>query len=174
MYLESIRMLTAAMSSSVYGVNVKIPNVQRDAGDPTPPLMAYIADETTDGSVSRNRLPTTYPFLIVTAEAGAVLSLEPEVHQTTRDGEVHLLVTFGLSNSTTENATRDSYYITRAIQQVIRAFDNDALQQTDRTRNNITLIACKTMESYTPTRDIDDSIVVTDIRLTYMARDTNP
>ena len=172
MILETLRAVTDWLGDATYGVNAKIAALNLDAGDSVPPDVQTIADETRNGQVARQQIPANKPALMISLYEDA--TLVPEVMQSTRDGEVVVLIRLAVENIETDDGARDSFYIMRAVEQSLREFHRNDYAATNRTRNGILIGPCVDMRQTTVYEPTEDGTVTSALLLRYQCRETTP
>jgi hypothetical protein len=163
MILEVLREITEFLNDGTDGVVAILATISRDPGDPLP-TVGTIADETTNADVAQQRLPS-FPGIAVNIER--IPQLDGQAETITRDGVAEVLIRVGVSSEHTENATRDTSYILRALVASLRRFSSS---QHD--RNGIEIYAPLDLVVGPTWQPIDDMVVTGAVRAKYQFRET--
>ncbi|HMG19598.1 MAG TPA: hypothetical protein VK573_12805 [Gemmatimonadales bacterium] len=147
MRIELVRMTAAWLMDPTYGVNAKIPGVERDAGDAVPPDIAAWTPEAGPATIAvfneedhewvvDKKAPPASPALYVMGEGeiemiGEVMTIQ---RRTTRD--VPILIRYITDRSDKVVAKRDGEYTGRAIVRSLRELMRNG-NFAARTRNNV-------------------------------------
>lgn len=159
MRLELVRLTAAWLKDPTYGVNAKIPGVERDAGDAQPPDIAAwtpeggpatiaVFNEADHDFVKDKQAPPASPALYVMGEGeiemiGEVMTIQ---RRTTRD--VPIVIRYVTDKSDKAVAGRDGEYTGRAILRSLRELNRNE-NFAARTRNNICVEKMESV-SYVP------------------------
>ncbi len=173
MLIETIRGVSEALVHSTIGVNAQIPTVNVDAGDPTPPLIQYITDQTRDLSAALNKQPVDNGSPTITVGINDNVEMKSEVVSGVRNSEVSVIIQYEALGVLTHSAVRDAYYTMRAVEKCLYAFElNDYAAL--RTRNNVFIVNSTSM-IHTPMETNDASTsVITSLIVRYAVRDEHP
>lgn len=146
MRTELTRIVADAMANGTYGVNAQLPNVPKDAGDPVPPDVVEVVDDTRHDLRQRQRAASAWPVLAVyQPEAGEV---DGEVSQSQRRSDSFpVLVEYQALEAHTAAVGRDASYTLRAI---LRTLDRLQADETARTRNQVQLEVITVMRAGPP------------------------
>lgn len=179
MILEPIRVVADWLASGDTGaasVNTLLPLVGRDGGDPAPPSIADVCDETRDAWVARGRLPKPTPTLPLLAVSLVEASeLDPEMMGSYRRGTVTLSVRYFANKSDAVTGTRDAHYTMRAVRRSVRRLMNEsAAAVTARTRGTIYVESCTQMTEAPVWDAQDDAISTGALTLRLTIRDQEP
>lgn len=166
--LEAARIVADWLGSTTAGVNAKLAALDYDGSDTAPTSVATIADETRNGAVARDRLPTPFPCLAITVER---FRQDGEVRTVVRDGSVTVLIRYGVSATDTGGGTRDAYYTMRAVVESLRELNRNE-NQASRTRNGRSLMACEEIEFRPMYQALEDGQVTGVVAATWTTRDT--
>lgn len=169
MIIEALRMITDRLNDGTYGLNALLGSTPIDSGDSTPAAIAStsILDATRDGNVARGRLPATLPGIAVTVREASGLENYPMAADA--EGTLTIVIRFGIDKNQTEQGVRDSSYYLRTIVRALKTFHLAA--PAVRTRNEIYLETCESMQLVPLWQDLDDSIVTGAVIATYHLRD---
>jgi len=172
MMVEALRMIADRLTDATYGVNAMLASTPLDSGDTVPASIATgsILDATRDGNVARGRLPASLPGIAVTVREATGLENYPMAADA--EATLTVVIRFGLDKNQTEQGARDTSYYLRTIVRVLKAFH--LADASARTRNNIYLQSCETMQLVPLWQDLDDSIVTGAVVVTYHVRDYTP
>ena len=184
MRLELVRMTAAWLKNATYGVNAKIPGVERDVGDVQPPDIAAwtpesgpatlaIYDQADHDFMLEKKAPPASPALYVVCELpiemiGEVMTIH---RRTTRDATVMVLYITDKSNRA--EALRDGEYTLRAATRSLR----DLLRNENyaaRTRNNICIEVASNITYVPVTETIGSCRLAGALVITYRAIDAAP
>ena len=173
MILETIRVVSTALSNGEYGVNAQLSNLDIDSGDTVPTNISKVANETEDFGVALGRVATPFPSLNVALDGD--VDMDGEVQTTFREGEVTLVIRLGLANDQSDDGMRDTYYYLRAVEKTLRVLSSN-VKEDDRKRNNICVAEILDMTHKTLFREIEDTnaIVTGQLVVKYKVRDVNP
>jgi hypothetical protein len=171
MLLETIRMVTDALNSSVYGVNTKLAGLSIDSTDSVPTSLAAIVDETRSDEVAVGRTPNTYPLLAVTLDGDT--SLNGFLFSEIRDGSVTLVIRYITESQNAAVGNSEAFYVLRAVQQTLADFvSND--NASDRVRNNVLILEMTELQHVNMFENINDALVVGALKPTFRVRDIAP
>lgn len=172
MILECVRVVAEALADSEFGVNVHLPDVPRDAGDPDPTPVKRVLDITNDDEVAHGRLPDDWPVLIVSPEGPT--EMDGEVQHAHRDGEgAGVGIRYATGDEDLAAAQRDALYTQRAIRRVLGDL-MDTSRLPIRTRNGI-VVRAVTRLLEEPLRDETSQGVITAGTLVeFLVRDQKP
>ena len=165
MILEVLRQVTDWLNDPTNGVAAQLALIPLDGAD-TAPAVGTIADETRNNSVAQQYLPST-PGIAVNIQE--IPLLDPEVATVERDGEAKVLIRVGVPNVDTDNATRDTSYILRAIVRSLRLFNAST-----RTRNQIAVYSCIDLRLASLWQPKDDQLITGAVAATWRFRDIAP
>jgi len=172
--LEAIRVLTNALTDGTTGVNARLAAVPLDAGDPIPPTLGLITDETRNSSAARGQLPeldAQFPCLLVGLhDAGN--RLDAHQHQGVRDGTVHLLIRYAARQKDSKAGARDAYYTFRAVERCITAWLNGV--DTARTMNSVVVWFGEAADIAPLWDPIGDNVMTGGMLLAFRVRDLAP
>lgn len=171
MILETIRAVADALDNATYGVNAQLASVPLDAGDSTPTSVATITDATRDYLTAVGRLPQTRPCL--TVALAEPVTMDGEVMQSDRNGEVDLIIRYGMDDADTEQGVRDTFYTLRAVVQSLRDFNSND-NASDRQRNGIMVLECTNIRHLPPFTVVADDTMCSGLFVTFRVRDTQP
>jgi hypothetical protein len=173
MILETLRMTTTALSSSVYGVNYYLTNLPTDAGDPTPPLIQTITDSTVDLVTAQGLLTPAGQRPSIQIMQGGDVPILPFVPTQHREAKIPILIRYSENRTATQQGLREAYYVLRAVQESLLAWLNAGDGTT--LRNGVNFSRCEnaTQHPIYTTERIDIQIVG-DFRFTAFVRDTGP
>ena len=172
MILETLRAVTDALNSEIFGVNVQIPNVTRDSGDSEPPTISAAYDETRSNAVAVGTLDNiTYPLLAVTLDD--TVTLNGEVTSGYRDATITILIRYMTRDSETALARSHGYYTLRATEKALAAYMENT-HITDRVRNGVQLISSTGVEHIPMLEMYEDAIITGALRVELFIRDTTP
>jgi hypothetical protein len=167
MIIESCRLICDWLNDATNGVNALLPSTPLDGADAQPANLATISDMTRDGNVARGRLPVALPGLAISAQP--VENLAPHITVADAEGDVHLVIRFGLTKTQTEQGFRDSSYYLRTVIRSLRRFN--AADPTLRTRNSVYLEGASNLRMAQLWDALDDSVVTGAVLITFHCRD---
>lgn len=143
-------------------------------GSDTAPTTPTVTDETRDSPTARGDEPTSYPGLQVsvielTLEAGTFSSTQHE-------GRCQVLVRYVDDETHSANATRDAYYVLRAVRRSLRRFHLAQENNAARKRNSLALLpsASEPMRLVKVEAAREDGGTYAGILVTYDVRDLDP
>lgn len=185
MRLELVRITADWLKDTTYGVNAKIPGVERDAGDAVPPLIAdwtpesgpatiAVFDETRHDWVARKQAPPARPALYVMAEGG--VDLAGEVGTYIRDTTRPAVVIIRYVSDKADRAVQitDAEYTLRAVVRSLRELMRNA-NVAARTRNNVAIELMQDPVTLAPVIEAVGEYRVTGaVVVNYQARDCAP
>lgn len=180
MILEPIRVVADWLTSGDTGaasVATLLPLVPRDGGDPAPPALAGVDDETRVAWVARGRLPKpapTMPRLAVSLVQAS--ELDSEMLGTYRRGEVTVAVRYFGAKSDAVSGTRDAHYTLRAVRRSLRRLFTDSTPAavTARTRGTIYVESLLALTEEPVWDSQDDAITSGALTLRMAVRDQEP
>ena len=146
MLLESVRMVAAWLEDATWGVNALLATQGRDGSDTLPPNVTVL-EETTSERAALGRPSdeqdetdeTPVPVLSVFAYGGDDASAATVTP--VGDGSAKVVVRYEARNASAALGRRDAYYTLRAVVRSLRALSLEGDEATDRTRNDVVLIA---------------------------------
>src|SRR5688572_29214719 len=115
MLLEPIRIVADWLKRPTYGVNAMLPLVKRDAGDPAPPDVQLILDETRDVEVQEKHEPKRHPAIYVSQDLPYELADTLQTFNQPRDGTVVLAVRYVVQGQRGPRRITEAAYTLRAI-----------------------------------------------------------
>ena len=172
MIRETLRLTSAAMANVTYGVNAQITTLDISVGDPTPPDVVTITDETQNIDVALDR-PAVPMTSIGIVQAGPAELEVDDPQQIVRDGEVTVGIRYFAENSQTHNVKNQALYVMRAIEKTINDWMDES-NLADRQQNNITVCFLTGMRHEKVMSYIEDSIIAGQLTVTFEVRDTAP
>lgn len=169
-------MLAAALADETTGVNAQLDTVPRDAGDPRPPDVVGVLDQTLDDLASRDPEGVVdWPVIIVRwVDLGDLEGTSPTGH---RDALTAVVAAgYVTRKADTAAALRDAGYTLRAMQRALRALDlKDPNTAQERLRNGISLRAKRSLAVPGPLTVLENGVgVVAALHITCEVRDTEP
>lgn len=178
MNLEPLRMVTDWLNNVTNGVNALLPGVPRDGGDALPPTVQLIVDETRNGQVARDRLPTPAtpgPVITLACIEDSVWGTALETTYRECDDLPMELRYADLDKVVSEVGTRNAYYTIRAVMRSLKLLMSDPTGTAARTRDSISLVNITDRVVFRPAmKQIEDKIVVASIRLSFGVQDNAP
>lgn len=136
-------------------------------GTDTAPATPSVVDETRDSNVARGDVPATLPALAVTLEDWTVDAATMSTAE--QRGTCRVLVRYLAETVNSGNATRDAFYVLRAVRRSLERLHRAAEAVNGRRRNGIAVLASAgqpmTMVRVQARRD--DSDVTTGWMVTY-------
>lgn len=171
MIIEVLRLFTTGLLNSTYGINQQIGSLDVFSGDTVPPNVISISDESQNIVVANSRILKPMPSIAV-VQAGPA-ELDPNVLTTVRDGEVTIGIRYYAENSQTQNIRRNALYTMRALEKFLQDFFNDT-NDADRIINNIQVCAVLDLRHESITAFEEDNILIGQLTLTLLVRDTRP
>lgn len=176
MILETLRLLTNALTDGATGVNARLASVPLLNGDGTPPSLALIADETRNVSAAIGRLPddeTLYPCLLVGQPDGGN-TLDPMTKAgPLRDATIQVVIRYGALDATAANAASDLFYTMRAVEQCASGWLNGT-GGTALTASNVTVMYGTAMTHYAVWQPVGDKCLAGALTLSLYVRDAAP
>ena len=160
MRLELLRMAADWLKNPTYGINAKIPGVERDAGDAVPPNIAAwtpgdggaatiaVFDQADHEWVLEKEAPPAVPAIYVVCELPIEMDGEVMTIQRRTSRDVPVMLFYITDNSDKARALRDGEYTLRAAARSWRELMKNA-NYAARTRNNICLEVAKKV-TYVP------------------------
>lgn len=143
-------------------------------GSDTAPTTPTVTDETQNSLAARGDEPATYPGLQVsvvelTLQAAPMVSVQHE-------GRCQVLVRYVDDETHSANATRDAYYVLRAVRRSLRRFHLAAENNAARKRNNVALLpaADEPMRVVKVDAAKEDGGTYAGLLVTYDVRDLDP
>ncbi len=139
-------MVAAWLADGTDGVNAILAAQSRDGSDTQPPNVTVL-DETVSERAALGRPADTQdeedttPAPVLSVSAFGADDASPSTVRPIGDGTVRVLVRYEARNESAALGRRDAYYTLRAVMQCLRALSLDGNPATDRTRNNVHLIA---------------------------------
>jgi len=183
--LELLRITADWMKHATFGINAKIPGVERDAADAQPPAIAAWTPEGGAATIAvfnqadhdwvlDKQAPPAVPAIYVVCELP--LEMDAEVmtiqRRTSRPGTVMLLYITDKSDKAV--ALRDGEYTLRAATRSLRELMRQA-NDAARTRNNVCIEAAENPLIYVPvTEAVGSHRLAGAIVINYRAKDANP
>lgn len=174
MRLEVVRIVAEALRHATRGVNSKLPDVPRDAGDDLPSNIAAVYDVTKDAHVVNRQEPPQIPCLYVMSE-GAVIIDGEQMIGTYRDTTepVAVVVRYLASKHDLARALQDGDYTLRAVARSIHDLMEQA-NDADRTRNFVIVWHLVRM-TYVPVQEtVGEAAVAGALVLEFDVRDGAP
>jgi len=139
-------MVTAWLDDATNGVNAILTTQSRDGSDTAPPAVTVLSEVDSERAAlgrpadeQDEEDETPAPVLSVSAFGGddaSAATVRP-----IGDGSVKVLVRYEARNASAALGRRDAYYTLRAVMQCLRSLSLDGDEATDRTRNQVHLIA---------------------------------
>lgn len=172
MILEAVRVLADWCAHPIHGVQAALGTLDYDAGDDVPEGVLTVIDETRDDAAASERPPTSgYPYLRV--QSGDVRSLEGQAATYTHDAEIPLELLIAYQRTSNAEATRDCYYATRAVLQVVERLFDDTIPDavTARDRNQVQIQFIVSLAAGRPDAPIEDNVVSAAVLVTLRCRD---
>lgn len=174
MQVEVVRSVADWLNSATTGVNIEIPNVPRDGGDPEPSHIVAVLDETRSAIVALKRIPDDQatPFVLVWVPDDAEFKA---VNQAKQDApSFPVMVGYVDRDINAQTAVRDGGYVLRAIRRSLNRFHDNA-NLASRTRNSIEVRNGNIrMRQVRPTLDLEGAVITGGIGITYAVRDILP
>jgi hypothetical protein len=176
MILETLRAWTDWLGNVTHGVNALLPGVERDGGDPAPPNVALIVDETRDPAAARRQIPDTVPCLIVRLAAPATMDDSVGPNTPHRDGDVPVMTLYAAAHSESDTGNQDVAYTLRAVERSLAKFLDYGLAaaNTARQRNNISILHATALQQLTTFEPIEDRDILGGLAITFHVRDKAP
>lgn len=170
MVVPVLRMVTTALLSPTYGVNVQLPLLNIDPSDTVPPAITGILSELTSIELAFDRIPKdqTFPALLVSLDGEFDITANDMNNY--REAEIPVLVHHVTKNIDTAKAFSESYYTMQAALHCLSAFQ---LNQNagDRERNNVQILGVTAIRHTKNFQNLDDAFVTTGLKLTFTVRD---
>jgi len=144
MIKETLRIVTKALQSDVYGVNVMLEHIPLDDTEHPPPEVKRILEETVSDEAARLERPRDWPVLMVTTEAPTLLDPSSKATAPYReDGRVWTAIRYASGESDDAERRRQLYDTLRAAMYSLRSLilkhSGDAVQ------NNVQLVSVQTL-----------------------------
>lgn len=182
MKLEILRIIADELADGTHGVNALLSTVPRDAGDPEPPALHAIYDETRKGWLARGELPeelkaaTENPFLVVTMlgdlDFGGRSRPSNDAGGLVR-ATFRVTVQYVTHQAFTERGEQDGLYTGRAVRSVLQQLFSPA-RAAARERNGVQLEVLQNITELNVFETIEDRTVIANIVvLTGTARETS-
>lgn len=161
--LEPLRIVTDWLGDATYGVNAKLAVVPRDAGDPLPPSVQLIADETRSGPVARDRIPTPpAPGPVLTIACLDESNWNTELEDKHWDCEIFPIeIRYAdLDKVISQDGTRNAFYTLRAVRLSLKDLMLDP-GVAARKRNGVELVNTTDLMRFRPAMKVlEDKVVV--------------
>ena len=170
MILETLRMVTNGLNSSVYGVNVQLQTITTGSEDRLPESVTAF-DETRNADVAVGRYPEPLPCLTVTLDGE--VELDGEVTSGYRDATVNVVVRYLTKDIEAHRGNSDVYYVLRAVQRSLKQFNSNTYAA-DRSLHDIHIIECLDISHLSLFMQIEDIYCTGAIRASFRVRDINP
>jgi hypothetical protein len=171
MLIETLRMVADALATGSIGVNAQLASLPRDSTDEAPPAVIGVFDSTRSAQVATGRYPNVFPSLVVTLDGN--VPLDGEVMSNIRQAAVTVLIRYITKDIASEQGNQATYYTLRAVQKALRDFLSNTHSDM-RSRNDIHITVCDSMEHVELFQPIDDASCTGGIRATFKVRDIQP
>lgn len=159
------------LQDATFGVNALLAGVPRDGGDPVPPALASVIDETRDQVAAREQLPKSgFPLLEVFA---AGVEIPGDIGGPLLEGDLSVGIRYATKQVNSATAVRDARYTMRAVRRSLMQLNRNE-NEAARTRNSILLIYCVSLRQVPHFEKREDAWFVGGLVATYKARDVAP
>jgi len=163
------------LAHATNGATAELANVTRDAGDPSPTVIAGVLDETRSAIVAQGQIPEDQatPFLLVWHLQDIQWGEENQAGQDAQGCEIG--VAYVDRDSNAERALRDAGYYLRAVKRSLNRFHRNENTAGARTRNSVILRnGGLAMRMTRPELQLQDAFISRVIAVTYPLRDSAP
>lgn len=137
---EPVRLLADWLGDPTNGIAALLAAVPRDSGDPPPPSLITVLDETRHEAATAGHFPDPGSGIAVTVQMTSAVAGDDRAAQNSGHGSWNMLVRVGLRNTNGAAAKRDGNYVLRALLWSLRKYRQQDPNSAARTRNAFRLL----------------------------------